>query len=284
MADARPAAADAYPGNETVVGNVRSATVRQGESLIEIAREYGLGYNQIVAANPHLDPFVPGAGVTVAIPTSWIVPHATPVGTVVINLSEFRLYYRFKVHWTTLLVTFPIGIGREGNETPIGTFRIIEKLERPTWYVPQSIKQENPELPDQVPPGPDNPLGSHAMRLSLPSILIHGTNKPWAVGRMASHGCIRLYPEDIPQLFRLVAVGTKVQIVREPIKVGVRAGKVFLEVHQDTSYRGDFLEEAVRLVGRKGMLLEVGIDRIVRAVNEKRGYPVDITRLPKEGE
>ena len=126
---------------------------------------------------------------------------------------------------------FPVGVGSEGWTTPVGTFSVIQKQVNPRWYPPASIRREEPDLPAMVPPGPDNPLGTHALRLSKGSILIHGTDKPFGVGRKASHGCLRLYPEDIPLLFERVPVGTQVTIVREPVKVGVRAGRVYVEVH-----------------------------------------------------
>lgn len=192
-----------YREGETVIGYVQTYKANNNESLIEIARKYDLGYNEIADANPDLEPFVPGEGISVKIPTSWILPDVTSYEGIVINLAEMRLYYFFTEGGSRFVTTFPIGIGKEGNNTPTGNFRVIEKIVNPSWYVPESIKKEKPYLPKVLPPGPDNPLGSHAIRLSSRTILIHGTNKPWGVGRRASHGCIRLYPEDIPKLFEL---------------------------------------------------------------------------------
>jgi len=267
---------EARPASELVVDTVRTYTVKEGESLIEIARRFDLGYSQIVAANPGLDPYAPGTGAVVVVPTAWIVPQ-TPAGEgIVINLAEMRLYHFFTAGRTRLYQTFPIGIGSEGTDTPLGRFRVVEKIVAPSWHVPRSIKQEKPELPDVVPPGPANPLGSHALRLSEMTILIHGTNKPWGVGRTVSHGCIRLYPEDIPRLFERVRVGTDVTIVRQQVKVGERDGRVYVEVHDDGLATVEILEEAERLLLRNGLNRRVDRRKLLRALKERRGFPVDI--------
>ncbi|HEX8959989.1 MAG TPA: L,D-transpeptidase family protein [Geobacteraceae bacterium] len=271
--------AAAYPGDEDVIGVVRNDTVQAGDSLVELARRYDLGINAVAEANPALDPFVPKTGAPVTVPTGWIVPHATEPGTIVVNLSEMRLYYLYYQDEVSFLVTFPIGIGSEGAETPPGTYRVIEKTVSPDWHVPSSIKKEKPWLPPVVPAGPDNPLGSHALRLSEGSIMIHGTNKPWGVGRRVSHGCIRLYPEDIPRLFRLVSLETPVAVVREPVKVGVRGGRVFVEVHRDDELKIDYIREADRLLEEKWLLEQVDPAKLYSAILEKKGVPVDITEL-----
>jgi len=248
-----------------------------GESLIEIARQYDLGFNEIEAANPGLDAFVPTVGATVAIPTAWIVPRAASTGKgarIVVNLSEMRLYLMPK---GAAPMTFPVGVGSEGWTTPVGTFSVIQKQVNPPWYPPASIRREEPDLPAMVPPGPENPLGTHALRLSRGSILIHGTDKPFGVGRKASHGCLRLYPEDIPILFERVPVGTQVTIVREPVKVGVRAGRVYVEVHQDDDVKIDNRAEAKRILAKRGLLGSVDSHRLDAAVQGAAGVPVDVT-------
>jgi L,D-transpeptidase ErfK/SrfK len=268
---------ETYTAHKTVVGKVRGYTVKKGESLIEIARRFGLGFNEIAEANPDTDPFVPERGARVVIPTAWIVPETPHGDGIVINLSEMRLYYLFKSGGDRQLVTFPVGIGSEGNDTPVGEFRVVEKTEDPSWHVPESIRKENPELPRAVPPGPDNPLGSHAMRLSERTILVHGTNKPWGVGRKVSHGCIRLYPEDIPYLFERVPIGTRITIVRQPVKVGVNEGKVFVEAHTDRLEGIDYLDEATGLLIKNNLLDRVDPQRLLQAIGEMRGVPVDIS-------
>lgn len=272
-----PVAAEGYTyaNDSTVIGSLKTYKTKKGDSLIELARKFGLGYNEITETNPKLDPFVPGDGVTIDIPTSWVLPGLPSDDGIIINLSEMRLYY-FPAKKSSV-VTFPIGVGDEGKETPEGTFKIVEKIVRPSWHVPASILKEKPELPKVVPPGPDNPLGSHAMRLSEKSILIHGTNRPYAVGRKASHGCIRMYPEDIPKLFEMVPNKTKVSIIRQPIKVGKIKDRVYIEIHKDKELDINYFNEAVRLLVKNGLLQAVDKDKMLSAVREKRGLPVDIT-------
>ncbi len=265
-----------FSNDSTVIGFSKTHQFQDSESLIEIARKFNLGYNEIISSNPNLDPFLPTPGATVRIPTSWVLPDVASYDGIVINLSEMRLYYFFYERGRRLVKTFPIGIGREGYETPLGQYRIIQKTEKPSWYVPESIRAEKPELPKVVPPGPDNPLGTHAMRLSLSSYLIHGTNKPWAVGRRASHGCIRLYPEDIPVLFELVKNGSKVNIVRQAVKVGIKNKRVFIEIHEDDidSYFG----EAFALLTKNNLLQYIDNEKLYLALKQKSGEPVDISK------
>jgi len=258
-----------------VIGAICSRTVVEGESLIEMARQFDLGYSGIAAANPTLDPFVPTPGATVTIPTAWIVPRAAAPGTLVVNLSEMRLYL-FPLS-PGAPMTFPVGVGSEGWRTPLGTFTVVQKQTNPRWYPTPSIRRENPDLPAMVPPGPDNPLGTHALRLSKGAILIHGTDKPFGVGRKASHGCLRLYPEDIPHLYERVAVGTRVTIVREPVKVGLRESRVYVEVHGDDDARVDPLAEARRLLARRGLLDRIDARKLDAAVREQKGIPVDVS-------
>lgn len=267
-----------YVAGDTVIGSVKSYTAKEDESLIEIARKFDIGYNEIVDANPDIDPLLPGADVSLKIPTSYILPDVPLYQGVVINLSEMRLYYFHNSKGLNLVSTFPVGIGSEGRDTPEGIFRVIEKMERPSWHVPESIKTERPYLPDIVPPGPDNPLGSHALRLSLSSYLIHGTNRPWAIGRRATHGCIRLYPEDISRLFILVPDDVWVTIVKQPVKVGSTWDKVYIEVHRDDSIAEmDYLDESVRLLAKKTLLNRVNAEKLYKVVREKTGIPTDIS-------
>lgn len=263
----------------TIIGKLQTHILKNGESLIEIARQYNLGYNEIVDANPHLDPFVPGDGNEVIIPTFWILPdRKNDFQGIIINLSEMRLYFFYKKATKQLVTTFPIGIGDDGFETPIGKFKISHKVVNPSWYVPESIRKERPELPAVVPPGPKNPLGTHAMRLSGSSYLIHGTNRPWAVGRKVTHGCIRLYPEDIPKLFELVPVGTEVIIERQPVKVGRINDEVYIEVHRDEQLKDyDYLKNAIEQLAKKGLLKYVDTLKLYNAVRQKSGIPTSVS-------
>jgi L,D-transpeptidase ErfK/SrfK len=267
-----------YHSGTSVIGAITTCRTKENESLIELARTLDIGYQAITDANPQLDPFVPGADALVTIPSAWILPDVKSYDSIVINISELRLYYFTKRGSSRFVRIFPIGTGSEGHDSPPGKYTVVEKIVKPAWYVPESIREENPEMPKVVPPGPDNPLGSHALRLSLGTILIHGSNKPWGVGRRVSHGCIRLYPEDISRFFPMVPMGTKVTIVRQPVKVGLRDGKVYVEVHNDEfDEDSDYLAAAQTLLSKKGLLKSVSTEKLCRAIQEKRGMPVDIS-------
>lgn len=272
-----------YDSLHTVRGAVGLYGITGNESLIELARKFDLGYNEIMDANPGLDPFIPGDGSEVILPTFWVLPDTESDEAIVVNLSELRLYYFYRQRRERLVETFPIGIGSEGHNTPIGVFRVVEKIMNPSWYVPESIREENPELPKVVPPGPNNPLGSHALRLSDRTILMHGTNRPFAVGRLASHGCMRLYPEDIPKLFGAVPIGAKVIIVRQPVKVGLSEGRVYIEVHNDREADLNLFDTAVALLRKKGLLARADIVKMYEALKRKDGVPTDITEQMKRG-
>lgn len=268
-----------FDSQNEVLGAIDSYTVKNNESLYEIARTYNTGFNEIVAANPGIDPYVPGKGTSLILPTSWILPDTSRAPGIVVNLSEMRFYYFFKKKNGTVMVkTYPIGIGEEGYDTPLGTFTVVEKIAHPAWYVPVSIRKEKPELPDVVPPGPDNPMGSHALRLSRRTVLIHGTDVPWGIGRRVSHGCIRLYPEDIVELFRIVPLKTPVTIVQQPVKVGVSRGRVYVAVSEDEDLRSfDYASEAVSLLRKRGLLDRVSMDKLAKAIRQKRGFPLDVS-------
>lgn len=269
------AAQEFTPGSDEVIGTVNHYLVKKGDSLIELARAYGLGYNEITDANPGTDPFIPRTCTSIRLPMSWVLPKVPKNNGIVINLSEMRLYF-FPSRNTKSVLTFPIGIGDEGSETPVGSFLVTEKKLDPAWKVPASIRSEQPSLPRVVPPGPDNPLGTHALRLSRGSLLIHGTNKPWGVGRKASHGCIRLYPEDISKLYGLTPKGTRVVIVRQPVKIGGKNGRVFLEVHRGENM--DYQKEAIRLIKSRKDLSRIDMGKVLRALREMSGMPEDVSR------
>lgn len=227
------------PEGEDLVGKVSIVHVREGETLIDIAREHGLGYSEVVAANPGLDPWLPPTGAEVVLPTHYILPSAPREG-IIINIAEMRLYYYPPgADGSRMVMTFPIGIGQEGWATPLGITRIISKAEDPPWVVPASVRREHAEagdpLPAVVPPGPDNPLGRHALRLGWSSYLIHGTNKPFGIGMRVSHGCIRMYPEHVERLYRMVPVGTPVWVIDQPVKIGRSGGELFVEAHPPLS-------------------------------------------------
>jgi len=208
------------------------------DTLPDIARLHHLGFDEIVAANPGVDAWLPGEGTRIVLPTQRIVPEVPRVGLVV-NLPEGRLFYfRRDANGGSVVETDPISVGQMDWKTPIGVTHIVAKEKKPSWYPPKAIRekhlQDGDVLPPFIPPGPDNPLGEYAMRLGIPggSYLIHGTNKPVGVGMQITHGCIRLYPEDIEALFKEVPVGMSVRIINQRIKTGWgQDGALFLEVH-----------------------------------------------------
>lgn len=240
------------------------AAAKQEDTLLDIAREYDIGQNEIILANPGVDRWLPGAGTQVRIPTSRLLPN-TPHEGLVLNLPEFRLYYFRKAskNQPATVTTHPISIGRVDWNTPLGKTYVSAKTENPVWIPPQSIKEEHAAegdiLPDVYPAGPDNPLGLFALRLALPGYLIHSTNKPFGVGMRVSHGCIRMYPEDIEKLYPEIKVKTPVYIVNQPIKVGWFNDTLYIEVYPD-------LEDEARTYEER---LEVALDLIEQANNGK---------------
>lgn len=237
---AGPVAAEVYdlpPEGNDVIGAITSVRVRAEETLLDIARRHGLGYEDIVRANPQVDPWLPGADTEVILPTRYVIP-SVPRRGIVLNLAEYRMYYFPEpvAGKPAVVMTWPMSIGRMDWATPIGLTRITAKAKNPSWYPPDSVRAEHladgDPLPRVVPPGPKNPLGAYAMRLDLPGYLIHGTNRPAGVGMRVTHGCIRMYPEDIEYLFGLAGVNTPVRIINEPVKIGWDGDELVLEVHR----------------------------------------------------
>lgn len=224
------------PAGIDVVGEVTRVRAQYEDTFVQLARRHNVGYEELVQANPGVDPWLPGEGTEIVIPTRFVLPSA-PRDGIVLNIPEMRLYYypAARRGERPVVLTFPIGIGREGWSTPLGRTRVTSKQHRPSWYPPESVRAEHAAegdpLPRVVPPGKDNPLGEHALRLALPSILIHGTHKPPGVGMRVSHGCIRMFPEDIETMFRLVPLGTAVTVVDQPYKMGWQSDALYLEVH-----------------------------------------------------
>ncbi len=224
------------PAGYDVVGAVSTITARHEDTLVDIARRHGLGYEDIVRANPGVKPWLPGEGTEVILPGRFILPPGPREG-VVLNLAEYRLYYypRPKAGEPAYVMTYPISIGRMDWETPLGMTQVTSKVVDPAWYPPQSVREEHAAdgdpLPRIVPPGPKNPLGKFALALGMPGYLIHSTNRPAGVGMRVSHGCIRMFPEDIEFLFGLVGVKTNVRIINEPLKFGWSGDELVMEAH-----------------------------------------------------
>jgi L,D-transpeptidase ErfK/SrfK len=227
------------PDGNDVIGAVSSVIARADDTLLDIARRHGLGYEDIVLANPGVDTWLPGEGTTVVLPTRFVLP-SVPRRGVVLNLAEYRMYYypEPKAGEPPVVMTYPMSIGRMDWKTPLGLTRIVSKVRNPSWYPPESVRREHEEegrpLPRVVPAGPDNPLGRHSMRLGLTSgaYLIHGTNRPAGVGMQVTHGCVRMFPEDIEFLFDQVGINTEVRIINEPVKMGWDGEQLHLEVHR----------------------------------------------------
>jgi L,D-transpeptidase ErfK/SrfK len=229
---------------DEVFGEVQVIEARFEDTFVALARTYNVGYEELRQANPGVDEWLPGVGTKITIPSRYVLPRAPQRG-IVVNVAELRLYY-FPAESGALpegvapgsrrVITHPISIGRMDWSTPLGATTITGKVANPSWYPPQSIREEhaarNDILPRVIPPGPDNPLGLHAMRLGLPGYLIHGTNKPSGVGMRVTHGCVRMFPEDIEALYKTVPTGTTVNIVNQAVKIGWTSdGTLYLEAH-----------------------------------------------------
>ena len=270
-----------------LIGEAAQHVTSEDETLIDLARRFRVGFVELMAANPGVDPWLPGEGTRLELPTRHLLPSAPREGLVV-NLAEQRLYYFPPT--PAAVLTFPISSGGPGCETPLGLTHITRKRPDPSWVPPESIRRQRPELPAVVPPGPDNPLGRFALDLGWPGYVIHGTNQPFGIGRRVSHGCIRMYPEDIARLFPRVAVGTPVRVVEQAVKLGWHAGELYLEVHPG-QWQIDELEMTGRLANRAPPPLSgwiratAGADAprldwaLINAIAAaRRGLPTRITR------
>ena len=221
---------------DDVVGTLQVVTAGKDDTLSDIARRFNLGYEEIVSANPGVDPWLPKAGTKIIIPTQFVLPDAPRQG-IVINLAAMRLFYypKTKPGKPQRVITHPVGIGRVEWKTPEGMTRVASKVENPSWIPTPSIRREHAKngdpLPAVVPPGPDNPMGTHVLKLDWPSYAIHGTDKPPSIGLRGSHGCLRMYPEDIVYIYQNVPVGTPVRIVNQPRLLGWRDNKLYLQAY-----------------------------------------------------
>jgi len=236
VADAAASTYPLPPAGQFLIGHLQETRVGVGDTLLDIARRYDVGLDVLEDANPGVDPWLPPVGQRVLIPSQYLLPDVPRQG-IVVNLPELRLYYfpPAKAGTRRVVMTYPLGIGSEGRAIPVTDTRVIQKKIDPPWVVPASILAEHTAdgdpLPKVVPPGPDNPLGRYALRLGLSSFLIHSTNHPYSVGMRISHGCLRMYPENIEELFGKVAVGTRVRIINQPYKAGWQGGVLYLEAH-----------------------------------------------------
>jgi L,D-transpeptidase ErfK/SrfK len=279
--------------DQDVIGTLQLTKSSKEDTLSDIARRFNVGYEEIVRANPKVDPWIPGEGTQIVVPSQFIIPNAKREG-IVINVPQMRLFYfpPTKKGEQQVVYTHPIGIGRVGWATPQGTTKVMRRTKDPTWRPTPSILKEHKENGDELPrvvgPGPDNPLGRYAFYLGWPSYLIHGTNKPAGVGLRSSHGCIRLYPEDIELLFGMVPVGTKVTVVNEPFVFGFQDDKLYLqafEVLEDDTR--DWKKAQKKLVSKslgadiqkelKQRNEEISWDLVASVGHDPRGIPLVIS-------
>ena len=287
VAGAPRAHGETFAPASDMIGAPRLYVSDGSQPLMYVARAHDLGLLEVMAANPGVDPWVPGAGTPVMLPTAHLLPDAPRKG-LVINLAELRIYF-FPADGGSVQ-SFPIGVGREGFTTPLGETKIVRKQVDPTWRPTEGTRAAAPHIPAVVPPGPSNPLGDRALYLGWPTYAVHGTNKPWGVGRRVSRGCIRLYPEDIKALYELVPVGTPVTVVHQQVKLGWQDAQLYLEVHPDHAQL-DALEATGNFVpgleaDATPLILDTAgseADRldwdVIRAtLKQERGLPVRITR------
>ena len=270
-----------------LIGEPTFYLTRGDETLLDVAMERNLGVPEISALNPGIDPWVPGAETLISLPTQFILPDAPRQG-IVINYGDLRLYHFRK---DGSIATYAIGVGRDGFELKYGKTKIVRKAEKPTWYPTESTLRDKPWVGTVVPPGPDNPLGEYALYLGWPTYLVHGTNKPYGVGRRVSRGCIRMYPQGVAQLFAETPVGTPVTAVNQTVKAGWHQGELYVEAQPDFA-QIDELEETQGISPRpvsdedRKIILDRAGDEAYRIdwsvadaeLIKRRGVPVQITR------
>ncbi|MCC7412929.1 MAG: L,D-transpeptidase family protein [Gammaproteobacteria bacterium] len=275
---------------DNVVGEPQTVIAVHSDTFSDLGLRFNQGYREMKAANPHADPWLPGEGTPVLVPSHYVLPDAPRHG-IVVNVPEMRLYFypKPKAGERAVVITHPISVGRQDWRTPKTETRVVAKTRDPAWYPPESIRKEHAENGDPlarvVPPGPDNPLGRYALRLGLSGYLIHGTNRVYGIGMRVTHGCIRMYPDDIARLFPQVPVGTSVRIVDQPFKVGLSGEQIFLEVHPHLEEgEADAADQYRRIVDRIIVLAgerrtSINWNALQAVVSERRGIPLPVGRV-----
>lgn len=266
---ASSALARTYAAGSDVIGEIVLTTTIRTDTIADIARTYSQGYREMRMANPNVDPWLTGEDTEVVIPSQYVLP-AAPREGIVINVPEMRLYHyqRARKGERPAVATYPISIGRQDWSTPHGATRVVSKVKNPSWTPPASIRREHAAegdmLPAVVPPGPENPLGAYALRLGIQGYLIHGTDKPYGIGMRVTHGCMRLYPQDIERIYQSVPVGTTVRLVNEPFKIGIAANQVYLEVHppleEDAAKFKDRFSLVASILAKRAQTFDMRID------------------------
>ncbi len=258
----------------TVIGAPVSYTVRPKDTLLDIARRNDLGFNSIRLLYPKMDAWLPPKGKRIFVPTFFVLPPSKNY-QLVVNIPEMRLYYFNQADST--VQTYPIGIGVEGWECPVGDFFVNYKTDHPTWYVPASLQAKYGMT--SMPPGPDNPLGDYIMKFSAGDYGIHGTSMPWGVGRLVSHGCIRCYPENIRILYPQVPLKTKLEIIYEPVKFGMRNGRIFVQAYPDVYNKIDnYAQYALAKLSQYPFAKNVDQQKLMVAISLQNGVPTDVTK------
>lgn len=258
---------------KTVIGALITHVTKKNETFLDIARHYNLGYNELIDLYPKQDPWLLSSGEKFLIPSKWILPNYQKNG-IVINLAELRLYYFMST--IKMVKTAPIGIGSLDWQTPVGNFKITCKEKSPSWSIPPSLQDKYDFK--IVPPGPENPLGKYWLGLKNSGYGIHGTDNPWSIGRLSTHGCIRLYPEDIKHLFKLVDYGTPVKIIYEPMKLGFKSGDIYIEIHKDIYNKIENWNEYIyNKLKNNDLIGKVDMQRIHDALKQKNGLPIKVS-------
>jgi L,D-transpeptidase ErfK/SrfK len=261
-----------------IVGQPSRGFVEFEETLLDVAFRHRVGFEAVQRLNPDLDAWIPPAGSLVNLPTQLILPDVAEKG-LVINIPEMRLY-DFRREGAPEI--FAVAVGDAEDPTPVGSFSVGEKREDPAWTVPASIRAEKPDLPAVVPPGPDNPLGSRWMTVGSTSYGIHGTNVKWSIGRIATHGCVRLYEDDMERLYERTPRGTPLQFVYQPFKWAIEGRVLYLEAHPDIyARRPDRLMDALATPRALGLLDAIALEAVMREVQQVRGVPVPVGELPE---
>jgi L,D-transpeptidase ErfK/SrfK len=280
--------------DDDVVGEVQIVHAAKEDTLPDIARRFNVGYEEIVRANPGVDPWIPGADRAIVVPTRFVLPDAPREG-IVINVAAMRLYY-FPAHKKgepQVVYTYPIGIGKVGWSTPMGATKVMMHVKDPVWRPSEGLRKDHfndsgEKLPAVVGPGPDNPLGKFEMKLGWPSYLIHGTNKPYGIGLRSSHGCMRLYPEDIDKLYHMVPDGMQVRVVNQPFLFGWKGDQVYLQAYTVLEDDARDWNRAQQKMLTRGLAqhvqkelkdsgMQIDWDAVKAIAHEPRGIPVPVT-------
>ncbi|MEZ4331026.1 MAG: L,D-transpeptidase family protein [Myxococcota bacterium] len=268
-------------GLAPVVGRAQVEIIAPGDTLLDVAERHRLGFERVARLNPEVDPWIPKPGTRVRLPTRSVLPDA-PHDGLVVNLPELQLYdYGVDREDPAVLA---LAIGDELDPSLIGRFRIGRKRADPVWHVPTSIREERPDLPAEVPAGPDNPLGPYWLTIGETSYGLHGTNNRWSIGREATHGCLRMYNDVVGRLFERTPTGTPIRLVYQTVKFGLETGIVYVEAHPDRYRRDpDRLERAHAQLRLLGLDDDESLARLDAVIEAARGEPVAIGVLPEDG-